>query len=133
MEKKRTIGEHNLQLIRAINPSMQLEMFYGESFSKIKLAEPIEPEDMTDSEAEQRLLKLADDIMKGTINSHADIARTIRSLGPKIGGPIASVSTEVHLAAFRLSYAILRRQSGFTEMQAHPRAPRRRNSFATSY
>ncbi len=117
MEKRRTIEEHNLQLIRALNPSAQLEMYYGESFSKIKLAAPIEPEDMTDNEAEQRLLKLADDIIKSTINSHADIARTIRSLGPRIGGPMESVSTKVHLAAFKLSYAIVRKQSSFIEMQ----------------
>ena len=69
---------------------------------------------LSDKEAEQKLIELADQIMDGTINSHVGVAKVVRSLGPKMG-PMGSVSTEIDLAAFRVSHAILQKQSVFAD------------------
>lgn len=87
---------------------------YSYPFSKIDVGEPIEPERLTDEEAAQRLLNLADRIMDGTINSHIDVAKMVRTLGHKIS-PMGSLSTQIDLAAFRVSHAILLKQETFQE------------------
>lgn len=78
------------------------------------MEEPIENQHLTDREAERKLLDLADHIMDGTVNSHVEIAKVVRSLGHLMGA-MGSASTEIDLAAFRVFHAILQRQEAFQE------------------
>jgi len=98
----------------AISTGMSLAMHYGKTFSKIVLEEPVEEKPMTDREAEEALLHLADGIMEGTVNSHKQIARVIRSLGSKMG-PLGSVTTEIDLALFRVGHSITQKQGAFVK------------------
>lgn len=99
---------------QAINAGMAIGHHYGTPFSKIDVGEPIEHQYLTDREVERRLLDLADHIMDGTVNSHVEIAKVVRSLGPLIG-PMGSASTEIDLAAFRVCHAVLQKQETFQE------------------
>ena len=96
----------------AIDASQQIGLHYGASFSKIDVGEPIEPQRLNDRETAQKLLNLADNIMDGIVDSHVKIAKVIRSLGSRIGS-LGSTSTEIDLAAFRVSHAILQKQKTF--------------------
>lgn len=99
---------------QSINAGMAVGHHYGTPFSKIDVGEPVEPEHLSDREAEQRLLDLADHIVDGTVNSHVAVAKVVRSLG-HLMGPMGSASTEIDLAAFRVSHAILQKQKTFQE------------------
>lgn len=99
---------------QAISTGMALATHYGRTFSQIDTGEQEEYQPITDREAEQRLLDLADQIMAGTVSSHVQIAKVIRSLGPKMG-PMGSASTEIDLAAFRVSHAVLQKQTSFSD------------------
>ena len=99
---------------QAINAGMAIGHHYGTPFSKIDVGEPVEPEHLSDREAEQKLRELADHIMDGTVNTHVQVAKVVRSLG-HLMGPMGSVSTEIDLAAFRVSHAILQKQKTFQE------------------
>lgn len=99
---------------QAINAGMAVAHHYGTPFSKIDVGEPIEPEHLSDREAEQRLLDLADRIMGGEVSSHTEVAKVVRTLGHKMG-PMGSVSTEIDLAAFRVFHAVLQKQEAFQE------------------
>ena len=104
----------NPTIDQAISAGMALATHYGRTFGKIDTGEQEEYQPITDREAEQKLLDLADQIMAGTVSSHVEIAKVIRSLGPKMG-PMGSVSTEIDLAAFRVSHAVLQKQTSFSD------------------
>ncbi|MBI3379446.1 hypothetical protein HY029_01680 [Candidatus Gottesmanbacteria bacterium] len=99
---------------QAIIAGMAIGHHYGAAFSKIDVREHIEYQHLTYQEAKQKLLELANHIMDGTVNSHVDIAKVVRSLGPLMG-PLGSASTEIDLAAFRVAYAVFQRQKTFQE------------------
>jgi len=96
----------------AIRAGMAIAHHYSTPFSKIKVEEPIKYQHLTDREAERRLLDLADHIMDGTVTSHVEIARVVRSLSPLMG-PLGSASTEIDLAAFKVHVAIIQKQQAF--------------------
>ncbi len=114
MSREREITWPNPTIDQAINASMMVGNHYGSTFSKIDVGEPVEPEDLTDREAEQRLLDLADHVMDGAVTSHVAVAKVVRSLGHKIG-PMGSVSTEIDLAAYRVAHAVFQKQGSFVE------------------
>ena len=114
MSKDREIDWPNPNIDQAISAGMAIATHYGRPFGKIDTGESVEYQPLTDRAAEQKLLDLADQIMDGTVNSHVEIAKVIRSLGSKMG-PMGSVSTEIDLAAFRVSHAILQRQTSFSD------------------
>ncbi|OGD87955.1 hypothetical protein A2870_02595 [Candidatus Curtissbacteria bacterium RIFCSPHIGHO2_01_FULL_41_11] len=99
---------------QAISAGMALATHYGRTFGKIDTGEQEEYEPLSDRDAEQKLLDLADHVMDGTVNTHVEVAKVVRSLGTKIG-PMGSVSTEIDLAAYRVSHAILQKQSAFVD------------------
>ncbi len=99
---------------QAINAGVTIGNHYGTPFSKIDVGEPVKPEYLTDEAAKQRLLDLADQIMDGTVTSHVDIARVVRTLGHKMG-PMGSVSTGIALAAFRVLHSVLQKQETFQD------------------
>ena len=99
---------------QAINAGMAIGHHYGTPFSKIDVGEPVELEHLSDPEAEQRLIELANHIMDGTVNTHVQVAKVVRSLC-HLMGPMGSASTEIDFAAFRVSHAILQKQKTFQE------------------
>lgn len=117
MSKDRVIDWPNPTIDQAIRTGQALGIHYGKTFSKIDTGEQGEYQPLTDREAEQKLLELADNIMEGSVQSHVVIARIISSLGPKMG-PMGSVSTEIDLAAFKVSHAILQKQASFSDQPA---------------
>lgn len=114
MSKDRVIEWPNPTIDQAIRAGTALATHYGRTFSKIDTGEPQGYQPLTDQEAEQKLQNLADQIMDGAINSHVDVAKVVRSLGSKMG-PMGSASTEIDLAAFRVSHAILQKQASFSD------------------
>ncbi|OGD85557.1 hypothetical protein A3B51_00475 [Candidatus Curtissbacteria bacterium RIFCSPLOWO2_01_FULL_41_18] len=104
----------NPTIDQAISAGMALATYYGRTFGKIDTGEQEEYQPITDQEAEQRLLNLADGIMNGEVTSHRDVARVIQSLG-MLMGPMGSASTEIDLAAFRVSHAVLQKQTSFSD------------------
>lgn len=117
MSKDRKTDWPNPTIDQAIRAGTALATHYGRTFGKIDTGEPEEYQPLTDLEAEQRLLDLAGQIMDGAVNSHIDVAKVVRSLGPKMG-PMGSASTEIDLAAFRVSHAILQKQASFSDQPA---------------
>lgn len=96
---------------QAMNAGQMIAIFYGR-MGKIKLEEEIVPDSLTDTEAEERLLALTDSIIEGNVKSHTQVAKTIRSLGYKIG-PMGSASTQIDVAAYHLAQAVYLNQSTF--------------------
>lgn len=101
-------------LDQAIHAGQAIACHYGNPFSKIYVEEPIKPGLLSDQDAKQKLLDLADQIMDGAVSSHVEIARVIRTLGHKMG-PMGSVTTAIDLAAFRVFHAVQQKQETFQD------------------
>lgn len=120
MTQEREIVWPKPTIDQAINASMMIANYYCSPTSEIDVGEEsIESNELTDDEAEQRLLELADNIMEGEIDSHIQVARTVRSLGYKIGA-LGSVSTEIDYAAYKVAYAVYQKQGTFQENKQKP-------------
>jgi len=69
---------------------------------------------MTVQEAEQKLIKLAEDLISGRVTSNIGVTRVIRSLGAKMS-PVGGVSTGINNVALRVEEAIIHYKSGLTD------------------
>lgn len=111
MEKDRKYEWAQPSIEQVMHAGQMIAGFYGR-MGKIELEEEIVPDNLTDAEAEERLLALADSIIEGNVKSHTEVAKTIRSLGYKIG-PMGSASTQIDVAAYHLAKAVYLNQSTF--------------------
>ena len=113
MEPNREIEWPRPTVDQAIIASTKLSHNYG----RVDLGEPVKRERLTDREAEDRLLNLANGIVNGEVTSHCDVARVIQGLG-MLMGTLGGASMEIDLAAFRVSHAVLLKQETFREPQS---------------
>ncbi|MBI4091817.1 MAG: hypothetical protein HY427_01280 [Candidatus Levybacteria bacterium] len=103
------------QAHRAQGAAITLESYYGGPHSQIAVGEVVEPQLMTDQEAEQKLLVLAGKIRSGEVKSHIDVARVIRSLGNKMSPTGGGASLGINDAALKVEEAIIRHESRLTD------------------
>ncbi len=95
---------------RAQGAAVTLESYYGGPNSQIVVGETVEPQPMTDQEAEQKLYDLADDLIIGKVRSHIGVARVIRNLGTKMS-PSGGASLGINNAALKVEEVILQNGS----------------------
>lgn len=94
----------------AENATKTLASFYGCPNNNFSIEEPL-----TNREAKQRLLKLRDRIMDGTVNSHIEVAKVLWSLGSLISPIKRSASAEIDFAAHGAYVAVLQKEESFSD------------------